>query len=81
MRPDQLDEFLEGTTFRKSEKADIRQAAKKTEAYLAVRFWHRLNHVRKAVADTHNYVERNSVFMPRTLRAILRKPRTSYGRS
>lgn len=73
MRSDQLEEVLAGTTFRESEKADIRKATKKTETYLEVRFWHRLNHVRKAVSDFHNYVERNSVFMPPELKSDFEK--------
>lgn len=73
MRADQLEEVLAAADFRDSEKADIRNAAKKTETYLETRFWHRLNRVRKAVSDFHNYIERNSVFMPPDLKKDFEK--------
>lgn len=73
MRPDQLEEVLAESDLRESEKTDIRNAANKTETYLEARFWHRLNRVRKAVADFHNYVERNSVFMPPELKGDFEK--------
>jgi len=73
LREDQLEEFLADSKLRESEKTDVRRAHKKTEAYLESRFWHRLNHVRSAVSDLHNYVERNSVFMPPELKQNFEK--------
>lgn len=73
MRPDQLEEVLAASDFRESEKADVRSARNKTETYQETRFWHRLNRVRKAVGDFHNYIERSSVFMPPDLKKDFEK--------
>lgn len=64
----QLEEFLAGTTFKDSQKDEIRNERRKTNKYQELIFWYRLSEVRRSIADLHNYVERNSIFMPPELK-------------
>jgi hypothetical protein len=69
----QLEEFLSGTTFTTTQKGEIRNAEKKTNKYQELIFRYRLSDVRKSIADLHNYVERNSIFMPPDLKKHFEK--------
>lgn len=60
----QIEEFLSGTEFTETQKNEIRSDPKKSNKYQELIFRYRLADVRKSIADFHNYVERNSIFMP-----------------
>ena len=64
----QLEEFLAGTEFTETQKDELRKEQRKNEKYQELIFRYRFNHVHKAVAELHNYVERNSIFMPPELK-------------
>jgi hypothetical protein len=70
---EKLEEFLAGSKLHESAKVELRQAQRKTEAYTEIIFWHRLSDVRSAISDLHNYVERNSIFMPPDLKQYFEK--------
>jgi hypothetical protein len=64
----QLEEFFAGTKLRESQKEELRHSRQKTKNYQEIIFWHRLSDVRGAIADLHNYIERNSIFLPPELK-------------
>lgn len=66
----QLDEFLATTKFTETQKNEMRRESRKTTKYQELIFWYRLSDVRQAVAELHNYVERNSIFMPPDLKKL-----------
>lgn len=68
MNTRQLEEFLSTTKLSESQKDEVRQGLKKSDKYRELRFWYRLNDVRKAIADLHAYIQRNSIFMPPDLK-------------
>jgi hypothetical protein len=72
----QLEEFLANIKLTQSEKGELRDATQKNEKYQELIFWYRFNDVENAVADFHNYVERNSIFMPPELKISFEKAAT-----
>jgi len=73
MRSELLEEFIAASDLLESDKNEIRQAQKKNEAYQEIIFWQRLNDVQRAIRKLHNYIERNSIFMPPDLKAHFEK--------
>jgi hypothetical protein len=69
----EMEEFLAGTKFTDTQKDEIRHDRRKTTRYQELIFRYRLSDVRQAIADLHNYVERNSIFMPPDLKEHFEK--------
>ncbi|MER0204105.1 MAG: hypothetical protein DU480_09675 [Nitrosomonas sp.] len=65
---EKLEEFLDKSKLHESDKAELRQSSQKTKIYQKTIFWYRCSDVRSAIIDFHNYVERNSIFMPPELK-------------
>ncbi len=70
LHSDQLEEFLTTTPFTGTQKDEIRKSGAKTSKYDELMFRYRAAHVRKSIADLHNYVERHSIFMPPELKGL-----------
>ena len=69
----QFEDFLAETDFTKTEKNSLRQEGGKNEKYKEIRFWHCLCNVRSSIAEFHDYVEHNSIFMPPGLKSKFEK--------
>lgn len=63
MNSEQLDEFLAGTEFTKTQQEEVRRASKKSSRYQEILFWHRLHQVKKAISVLQSYVARNGIFL------------------
>lgn len=63
-----LNEFLEETDFRKTEKDEIRRAGKKLEEYQRIVFWHNFKQVKIAWTELDKYVVRYGIFFPPKLK-------------
>lgn len=70
MTVQELDELLLKTEFEDSEKDRIRHSLDKADAYQKAIFWRRLNKVRSLCADFHNFILRNSIFLPSHLKSL-----------
>ena len=69
----QLEEFFVGTKLRESQKEELRHSQQKTTKYQEIIFWNRVSEVRGAIAELHNYIERNSIFLPPELKQHFEK--------
>lgn len=68
MNSQQLEEFLEGTELYDSQRQEIRAASEKLKRYQEIIFWHRSSAVKKTFADFHNYIARQGIFFPPSLK-------------
>jgi hypothetical protein len=67
----QLEEFLEMVEFTPSQKQEVRQSRSKIKTYGEIEFRYRLNKVKGAVNELHNFVTRNGIFFPAELKKEL----------
>ena len=68
MSPQQLEEFLEASKLRPSEKDRLQGASDKIREYQNIIFQHRASEVRKSFFEFRNYVIRNAPFFPPELK-------------
>lgn len=73
MTTPELDEFLSRSELLDSQKQRIRASTDRLKAYEEVIFLHRLYRVNRAVADLENFVARNCVFFPASIKENLSK--------
>lgn len=73
MTPAQLEEYLEGTDLRESEKMDIRKSDNKSETYQTIIFWHRLHRVKSGIFRLQECTAKNGIFLPADLQEKLDK--------
>ncbi|HDS1818705.1 TPA: hypothetical protein QEM96_003373 [Pseudomonas putida] len=64
MQPNELEEYLSSTTFRESEKENIRNAHNKNTKLQEISFWHRLFKAKQEFSKLQNYMARNGIFLP-----------------
>ncbi len=67
----EVEEFLTGTKLSNSQRDQIRHTQQKTKTFQELIFYYRLNDVQKAISEFHNYVARNSMFLPPEIKANL----------
>lgn len=68
MSPQELDEFLEASKLRESEKDRLRQADDKNREYQSIVFRYRAGEVRKSFFEFRSYVLKNAPFFPPELK-------------
>jgi hypothetical protein len=73
MSQDRLDEFLEKSELLQSEKTELRSYSQKTNKYIEVIFWHRLNRVIRSCNDFNSYIRRYGIFLPEPLKEKFNK--------
>lgn len=73
MNATELEEFLEQSKLRESEKEKLRSSTKKLEYYTKAMFWHDLQETHKAFEDFHNYIVHNQVFLSSDLKEQFEK--------
>ena len=59
----ELEEFIDQSKLRKSEKEKLRSSPKKLDYYTKTIFWHDLQETHRAFEDFHNYIVHNQVFL------------------
>jgi hypothetical protein len=67
MNEAQVEESLAKSDLTESQKEEIRHAVDKNQAYIKTIFWYDLNDAKKYVADFHNYLLYNKIFLSRAL--------------
>ena len=68
-----LEEFLDETNLRKTEKEVISQSDEKSNNYQEIIFWHRLHQVKLACSDLDKCVVRYGIFFPPNLKEKFKK--------
>ena len=68
MNQDELREFYEASKLPSSQLLKINAASNKTEAYIEISFWHRLNKVRASLGELQRCVARNGIFLESELK-------------
>lgn len=63
MNPVRLEEFLASTEFDDSHKDDIRRSREKTNMYIEIIFWYRLDKVKSTFNELRTFVARNGIFL------------------
>ena len=63
-----LEEFLDETNLRKTEKDVISQSSEKSNKYQEIIFWHRLHQVKLACSDLDKCAVRYGIFFPPNLK-------------
>ena len=59
----ELSEFFQQSELAESQKKKIEESHDKTEACIDIIFWHRLNKVRFAIGELHDFTARNNIFL------------------
>lgn len=73
LTPVQLEEFLESTQLLPSQKQEVRVAREKMKTYDEIKMRYRLRDVKLAISEFHNFIARNGIFFPKTLKDNLNK--------
>lgn len=68
MNSQELAEFFSKSELTDSQRQRISAAAKRTNAYSDIIFWHRLNKVRTSIGALRDFVARNGIFLPPELK-------------
>jgi hypothetical protein len=68
MDSQELSEFFDASELRDSQRQRISNASKKTDAYIDIIFWHRLNKVRSSIGQLRDFVAANGIFLPPELK-------------
>lgn len=63
MSNDEFQEFLKTTRLRDHEKRELEKALDKNKYYMQAIFWHDLNETRNRIAEFHNYIVYNKIFL------------------
>ncbi|MGE8050623.1 hypothetical protein ACQKPT_20280 [Pseudomonas monteilii] len=63
----QLEEYLEGSDLRDTEKHEIRKSDAKSETFQKIIFWHRLHAVKNGIFKLQNCIAKNGIFFPAEL--------------
>jgi hypothetical protein len=69
----ELEEFIDQSKLRKSEKEKLRSSPKKLDYYTKTIFWHNLQETHRAFEDFHNYIVHNQVFLSSDLQEQFEK--------
>lgn len=68
MTPAELEEFLSKSELTETQKQRVRTANNRLKAYEETIFWHRLHCVKIAISDLENFVARNGIFFPTSIK-------------
>lgn len=68
MNSQELSEFFTSSELADSQKQRIVSASSKTEAYIDIIFWHRLNKVRTSIGELRDFVAAHGIFLPTELK-------------
>jgi len=70
---DVLEEILEDSGFSESQKATIRHAEDRAEAYLHINYIHRINSAHKKQSDYLNHISQYGIFFDKALAELMEK--------
>ena len=68
MDTQQLAEFFSASELTDSQRKRIASASRRTDAYIDIIFFHRLNEVCSSIGELHDFIAANGIFLPSELK-------------
>ena len=69
MDSQELSEFFQTSELSSSQRQRVATASKRTDTYIGIIFWHRLNKVQATIAQLRDFIAANGIFLPPEMKA------------